>query len=314
MISFLYLKTNPLALNMGIWQKMKYFFCCGQSSDSVNEPVVTEIIDKENEQDNKSEIVMTNKLLDLTEFNGENSDKEKCRTPESIDENIQKLNIKATNMLEVDNMTNEEIEAESYIELKEYALGNVLPKSDDDRPTLVLDLDNTLINASTREMEIFDHEIIINRNEKSQVVWITERPGLKMFLNDLSEYYEVIVFTAGIRQYGIKVLEKIDPEKKVKYLLDRKFCTVIPREGLPELYVKNLDILGRDLSKTLFVDDREYSFCFHPNNGILVPFYSGNLEDNTLQILKQYLLECLNLSDLRARKTDCSSLFDFERK
>ncbi|KAM0681665.1 hypothetical protein GINT2_000179 [Glugoides intestinalis] len=178
-----------------------------------------------------------------------------------------------------------------------------LPPVHDSKPTLVLDLDNTLIYSTTKEVKDFDHEITINCNGKTQKAWIIERPFLKNFLSHASKKYDIVLFTAGIRQYAIKVMKKIDTEKRISYLLDRRFCTLISKSGKnQEFFTKDLRILGRDLLKTLIVDDKEYSFCFDYNNGILVPIFNGDREDQCLKALQIYLDYCYNLDDMRVRQ------------
>lgn len=178
-----------------------------------------------------------------------------------------------------------------------------LPAVNDLKPTLVLDLDNTLVYSTTKELKDFDHEIIINSNGKSQKAWIVERPFLKSFLSHTSKKYDIVLFTAGIRQYAIKVMKKIDTEKRISYLLDRRFCTLVNKTGKnQEFFTKNLSILGRDLLKTLIVDDKDYSFCFDYNNGILVPIFTGDRNDQCLKELQSYLDYCHTLDDMRVRK------------
>ncbi|ELA42798.1 dullard-like phosphatase domain-containing protein [Vittaforma corneae ATCC 50505] len=178
-----------------------------------------------------------------------------------------------------------------------------LPPALDSKPTLVLDLDNTLIFSTIKELTNFDHKITVNYNGKAQPVWIVERPGLQSFLEHVANKYEVILFTAGIRQYGVKVMKKIDRKMRISYFLDRRFCTLIGKNNRnQDFFSKDLKILGRDLSKVLLVDDRDYSFCSDIDNGILVPIFNGDPQDRCLDCLKEYLDYCSTLDDMRCRK------------
>lgn len=178
-----------------------------------------------------------------------------------------------------------------------------LPVSTINKPTLVLDLDNTLILSTTKELSTFDHKISINYNGKAQTVWILERPGLQSFLDYVSNKFELVLFTAGILQYGAKIMRKIDKKRRIHYFLDRRFCRLIENETKSQdFFSKDLQVLGRDLSNVLLVDDREYSFHFNRSNGILVPVFDGDLKDNCLDCLKKYLDYCYTLKDMRDRK------------
>lgn len=177
-----------------------------------------------------------------------------------------------------------------------------LPPPAHGKPTLVLDLDNTLIFSTVKEPKSFDHRITVNYNGKAQNVWIIERPGLQDFLDHVAQKYEVVLFTAGIMQYGTKIMRKIDRNKRISYFLDRRFCTPIGKSNKnQDFFSKDIRILGRDLSRILIVDDRDYSFCFDVPNGILVPTFNGDPEDRCLYELRDYLDYCCTLEDMRCR-------------
>ncbi len=177
-----------------------------------------------------------------------------------------------------------------------------LPSTNRNFPTLVLDLDNMLIYSSTKELTRFDYIVTVHYNNKVQKVWIVERPGLGEFLELMSQYFEIFLFTAGIRQYGIKVLKKIDPKMTIRYFLYRRFCTFLGRNSKnQELYTKNISILGRDEKKTILVDDRDYSFVFNSKSGVLVSPFDGDSDDNELQKLGKFLIYCSELTDIREK-------------
>lgn len=73
------------------------------------------------------------------------------------------------------------------------------------------------------------------------------------------------------------VINYLDPSNDViQYCLSRNDCQYIS-EGY---YVKDLRLLGRDLSKVVLVDNAAYSYCFQVDNGIpILPYYAGK-DDN----------------------------------
>jgi len=177
-----------------------------------------------------------------------------------------------------------------------------LPALSSPRPTLVLDLDNTLIYSSVKEISRFDHKFTVTYNGKQQDVWIVERPGLQAFLAEMASMYEIVLFTAGIKQYGVKVMREIDKNMHISYFLDRRFCTMIGKNNKnQDFFAKDIRILGRDLARVLIVDDRAYSFCFDACNGILVSMFNGDPEDRCLESLQKYLSRCSTLKDMRCR-------------
>ena len=184
----------------------------------------------------------------------------------------------------------------------EYILQNILPPKTDNKPTLVLDLDHTLIFPSQTKLEKFDFNINILHNNKIYDMYFIKRPYLEEFLEELSAHYEMIVYTAGIMQYGLKILKHIDPKSRRQYCLSRNYCSILTKNGhTKDLYVKNLSILGRDLTKTILIDDKTFSYAIHEKNGQYIPGFYGESHDNALKILKEYLIKIKDISDFTNR-------------
>lgn len=55
------------------------------------------------------------------------------------------------------------------------------------------------------------------------------------------------------------------------------------------MYIKDLTMLGRDLRKTLIIDNLYESFLNQPDNGILVKSWYGDMEDTELATLLPFL-------------------------
>ena len=147
--------------------------------------------------------------------------------------------------------------------------------------TLVLDLDETLISFQFISQERGLGEMHL-------------RPGLENFLEIIKEYYEIIVFTSGTREYADMVLDVIEHKKQKKFFdgrLYREHTVCIGNK-----YIKDLSKIGRDLSKTLIVDNLPHSFKFQHENGILISSFYGddNGEDKALIELQKILIKIYN--------------------
>lgn len=66
----------------------------------------------------------------------------------------------------------------------------------------------------------------------------------------MSKLFEIVIFTASQQLYADKVLNLIDPKKRISHRLYREHCIVINKT----YYLKNLKILGRDLKDIIIVD------------------------------------------------------------
>lgn len=76
--------------------------------------------------------------------------------------------------------------------------------------------------------------------------------------------YEIIIFTAAAQDYADFILNYIDKDHKyITHRLYRQHCRY--DDGV---YVKDLALLGRDLKKTIIVDNIKDNFERQPQNGI----------------------------------------------
>lgn len=89
------------------------------------------------------------------------------------------------------------------------------------------------------------------------------RPGVRKFLRDMAECYEIVIFTAAMQDYADWVLDALDSEKLITHRLYRQHTR---RTG--HVFVKDLSLLGRDLGKCVIVDNVASNFQEQPENGI----------------------------------------------
>ena len=147
--------------------------------------------------------------------------------------------------------------------------------------TLVLDMDETLIHF------FFTH---ING-------MFFVRPYCFDFLNELNELYEIITFTAGTKDYADNILNQLDINGDIiKYRLYRQHTSIIGCN-----VYKDLSKIGRDLSKTIIIDNLRENFKMQPNNGIFIKTWTSDINDTQFRDLKKVLKEIVefNIPDVR---------------
>ena len=66
----------------------------------------------------------------------------------------------------------------------------------------------------------------------------------------MSKLYEIVIFTAGVKKYADAILAKIDSKGWISHRLYREHCVVVNKS----YYLKNLRILGRNISNIIMVD------------------------------------------------------------
>lgn len=164
-----------------------------------------------------------------------------------------------------------------------------LPKRTDTTPeyTLVLDLDETLVHWSISPFEGYD--------EVRESIYISYRPFLIEFLEKVSQFFEVVVFTASEKEYASMVLDRIDPEQK--YIHHRLFRdSWLPLNGN---YIKDLNVLGRDIDKTIIIDNSVIAFSLNLDNGIPIHSFSGDKQDSELYKLIEILDYALSIKNCK---------------
>ncbi len=147
--------------------------------------------------------------------------------------------------------------------------------------TLVLDMDETLIHF------FFTH---ING-------MFFVRPFCFDFLNELNDLYEIITFTAGTKEYADMILNQLDINNNIfKYRLYRQHITILEFN-----IFKDLSKIGRDLSKTIIIDNLRENFKMHPNNGIFIKTWTSDINDIQFRDLKKILKDIVqyNVNDVR---------------
>ncbi|CAD8142595.1 unnamed protein product [Paramecium octaurelia] len=166
------------------------------------------------------------------------------------------------------------------------------PKLSKNSPkTIIFDLDETLIHCNDINLNPTDHEITVQiPNEPPQQVRFNIRPYCIEMLSILSQFYELILFTASFQQYADQILEFIDPKKQIfSYRLYRDSCITLG-DGL---LVKDLRVLeGRNLESMALVDNSAYCYFLQPDNGIPIIPFEDNKKDKELIFLTDYLIKC----------------------
>jgi CTD small phosphatase-like protein 2 len=161
--------------------------------------------------------------------------------------------------------------------------------------TLVLDLDETLVHCSLEPIDDADLRIDVPFGGQSLRVHVRKRPGLDAFLDAVSGRFEVVVFTASQRAYADRLLDRLDPQRqRVKHRLFREACVEVHGNLL-----KDLSVLGRDLSQTILVDNSPHAFGYQLDNGVPIRSWFDDRNDSELAKLLPFLDSILEAEDVR---------------
>jgi len=160
------------------------------------------------------------------------------------------------------------------------------PKSKGFKYTLVLDLDETLV-----------HYV-----EDEESAYILIRPGAENFLEEMSKYYELVIFTAATQDYADFVLNELDKNRRISYRLYRQHTW----QNEYSNNIKDLSKIGRDLSKVLIIDNVKDNFQLQKDNGLHIKDFYDDVNDTELEYIQEELTNVAMKNSEDIRELVCS--------
>ncbi|XP_048470185.1 CTD small phosphatase-like protein 2-B isoform X7 [Rhincodon typus] len=148
-------------------------------------------------------------------------------------------------------------------------------------------LQKSILPLKTRSVP--DYSLVLG------LVYVKLRPYCREFLENLSQFYEIILFTTATKDYVDKLLDILDPRRRlIRHRLYRKHCVCVQGN-----YIRELTTLGRDLAKTVFVDTSAETFSCQVSNGIQIKSWLKDPKDQELRKLIPFLQKLAELDDVQ---------------
>ncbi|KAI0519878.1 hypothetical protein KFK09_007339 [Dendrobium nobile] len=146
--------------------------------------------------------------------------------------------------------------------------------------------------ATAAQSAILGKLMDVEGEAKVSHVTVFERPGLREFLQQISEFADLVLFTAGLEGYARPLVDKIDVDNKFTHRLYRPATVSTEYRE----HVKDLLSISKDFCRIVLVDNNPFSFLLQPLNGIpCVPFSAGQPYDEQLLGVILPLLKRLSL-------------------
>jgi TFIIF-interacting CTD phosphatase-like protein len=171
------------------------------------------------------------------------------------------------------------------------------PKASSKDINVVLDLDNTLIfsipfNKVPKIMpewltKFKTHKMHFGKEKDPEKYdyLVVERPGLRPFLNWLSKYFKITIWSAASPDYVLFIKKHIFGKRKVQKSYTSDDCER-SQKNYGEDFIKNLELLwdvddlkGYGPSNTVIIDDLKYNTKPQPHNSIHIKKFIVNVND-----------------------------------
>eukprot|EP01135_Chromosphaera_perkinsii_P006631 Nk52_evm33s554 gene=Nk52_evmTU33s554 len=151
---------------------------------------------------------------------------------------------------------------------------------------LVLDLDETLIHSSVKDVNVqYDLKIEIFINRMACLFYVYKRPYVDFFLETVQQWYNLVIFTASIKEYGCPVIDSLDAGKG---LFQRRYYreSCIHEGGS---FIKDLKLIDPDLRNIMIIDNSPAAYAFQQENAIPIESWMDNPNDEALLDLLPFL-------------------------
>ncbi|XP_033219890.1 CTD nuclear envelope phosphatase 1 homolog isoform X1 [Belonocnema kinseyi] len=172
------------------------------------------------------------------------------------------------------------------------------------RKVLVLDLDETLIHShhdgvarpTVRPGTPPDFVLKVKIDRHPVRFFVHKRPHVDFFLDIVSQWYELVVFTASMEIYGAAVADKLDNNRGIlRRRYYRQHCT--PEMGS---YTKDLAAICSDLASVFILDNSPGAYRAYPNNAIPIKSWFSDAGDTALLSLLPVLDALRFTQDVRS--------------
>lgn len=156
-----------------------------------------------------------------------------------------------------------------------------------DRALLILDLDETLVYATTERGEV-DHDLQIFD------YFVTKRPHLDEFLDRIFLWFDVAVWTSSGSSYAAQLVSGLFPDPdRLQFVWDGRRCTVRRDLSTDRYYtikdLKKVKRRGYDLERVLMIDDTPRKLRRQYGNHLMLAAFEGDPDDRELLAVLPYL-------------------------
>ena len=175
-----------------------------------------------------------------------------------------------------------------------------------ENPDFLIQIDSNINkkNVINKDNNSHNNDIPI---PKKMEAYIRIRPGVDMFLTQMSKYYDIYVYSASSKNYLDAIIKNIDKNNIIKECYCRDDCIMYVEDYEENFdkpndnynYIKDLKKINKDLRNIVFVDNNAISFKLQEKNGIPIKSWYDDYEDLELFKLIPILKNLSGFYDVR---------------
>lgn len=163
---------------------------------------------------------------------------------------------------------------------------------------LILDLDETLVYATEKELQF-------SADFRFDKFFVYKRPFLEKFLVEISKHFTIGIWSSAEDLYVTEIVKRIKLENLDFIIVwGRNRCSIKRDYDLDNHYfekrLKKLKKKGFNLEQIIIVDDTPEKSRDNYGNAIYIQAFTGDLKDEELNHLYDYLLTLKNIENIRA--------------
>ncbi|GEP44240.1 HAD family hydrolase [Brevifollis gellanilyticus] len=164
------------------------------------------------------------------------------------------------------------------------------------QPLLILDLDETLIHATKSPLDR-PSDFVVGPFE------VYRRPLLSEFLERIASQFELAVWTSAGSEYAAEIVARVFRDYPLRFLWSAARCTQRTNHETFERYtvkdLRKVTRLGFSLERMLMIDDSPEKLERNYGNHIRIQPFEGDLADDELPRLANYLLSIRDVPNYR---------------
>lgn len=169
--------------------------------------------------------------------------------------------------------------------------------NNEDKILLILDVDETLIHASTEPINPINIDFSFDEYN------IYKRPYLSDFLNSVQNDFKIAIWSSAGDEYVNNIVANVFPaDYRLEFIWGRSKCTLRRDFDMDTFYfskpLKKLKTKGYSLEKILIIDDSPEKSNDNYGNAIYIKEFKGEPDDE-LKRLSEYLQKIKEVPNVR---------------